>query len=797
VIVAEAARAWREMGISTIPILDNGTKRPAVRWAEFQGRVPELGEVDHWWGNGREFGLALICGQVSGNLEMTEIEGRAASGDSLISIENAMDAVGATSIWNRLTREGYLEMSPSGGLHLLYRISDHPVPGNTKIATDAGQLVLAETRGEGGYVIVAPTSGLCHPSGESWSLLRGVIGHLPLITWQDRCLLHEGLRQALDTTAEPAAPELPVLAPRPAGVLGMPLSPNDDFEARTDWQEILEPHGWRLESTRHGERFWTRPGKNPREGASATTGKDPDRDRLYVFSTSTIFNAEQPYTKYMAWTLLNFNGDKHAATKELVRRGFGEPARPTVLGEIEWPEESPASYPPNDTGLAAYLYDQVRDRFLYLHEEKCFYHWDGSVWRPDNKGALTREHKKLCEHKRQETLAQGEARQHKWWVGAGNVARIRAAADLLPAEEGMSVDSSEMNVGSNLLNVGNGILDLQSQTLIPHDPSFRQTRLFGASFDPTATCPNFEAFLERALPDESMRRYVQRALGYSLLGDVDQRAMFLIYGPSGTGKSTLMETMRHIFADYGVTAASGTFRARGRESSPTNDVHGLRNKRFVTTSETAEGTSFDEDLLKRLTGRDSVTSRELYQSNQEWVPECTIWMATNHPPRFNSDDDAIWRRAKLIPFTTQFAGAGEIHDMARRILAPEADGILNWLLAGLADFLAHGLDEPETVAQAAKELRAESDSVLRFVEEQVHDHTLELEHTGVISSKELYSMYQQWCLGLGERPLRARRFRNRLESSGAGIQQVRDEHATNFVGLRRGRGVGLLGTFRT
>jgi putative DNA primase/helicase len=799
--VAQAARQWRQAGVSIIPILNNGTKRPTIRWAEYQARVPELGEVDQWWSNGHDYGLALICGSVSGNLEMTEIEGRAASGDCLVTIEEAMRQVGAAATWSLLTTDGYMEMSPSGGIHFLYRISDHPVPGNEKIAADADRLVLAETRGEGGYVIVAPTGGLCHPSGEAWTMLRGFVGQLPLLTWEQRCALHAGLKLALDVP--PVSTALDIPAPPPAAIAstvapprvsGAGLSPNDDFEARTDWREILEPHGYRLEGVRNGERYWTRPGKNPRDGASATTGFHEDRDRLYVFSTSTCFEPERSYTKYMAWTILNFAGDKSAATRELVRRGFGTPVIAAELGEVDWPQ---ASYPACDGGNAAYLRDRVKGRFLYLCEEKIYYRFDGRYWCPDLKGHLVREYNAMCDEKRAEAVARNDLAGVKRWTAARNVGKVKAALELLRHEEGMTMLGSEMNAGVCVLNVGNGVLDLRRGELLPHDPALLQTRMFGASYDPNAACPRFEQFIQAALPDEQMRGYVQRALGYSLLGDVDHRAMFLIYGPSGTGKSTLMETMRAIFADYGTTAAPGTFKARSKESGPTNDLHGLRNKRFVTTSETAEGASFDEDLLKRLTGRDSVASRELYQSNQEWVPECVIWMATNHPPKFNSDDDAIWRRAKLIPFTTQFAGEGEVFDMAHRVLVGEANGILNWLLAGLRDFQERGLEEPEAVMASARELRAESDSVVRFLDDQVSDGVLRLESRLRISGRDLYLMYQTWCSRFGERPLRTRRFVHRMESSDRGVACLRDYAGVIYEGVGRAPGASAFGTFVT
>ena len=171
--IREVARIWRDAGVSVIPILANGTKRPSVRWAPYIVQAPTLGQVDEWWGNGHEQGLALVCGPVSGNLELVEVEGRAMDTQSVTEIMNRMDELGARHIWELLSgSDGFTETSPSGGIHFLYRISDHEVPGNTKIAqkaqdADGNRLCLVETRGHGGYVITAPTSGICHPSNKA------------------------------------------------------------------------------------------------------------------------------------------------------------------------------------------------------------------------------------------------------------------------------------------------------------------------------------------------------------------------------------------------------------------------------------------------------------------------------------------------------------------------------------------------------------------------------------------------------------------------------------------------------
>ena len=805
--VAEVARIWQESGVSVIPILANQTKRPAIRWSPYIATAPTLDDVSQWWGNGKTWGLALICGAVSGNLEMTEVEGRAMTSDSRTEIMNRMDELGARYIWELLSGpEGFTETSPSGGIHFLYRISDHEVPGNTKIAqkgrdADGNRLCLVETRGHGGYVITAPTSGICHPSGEAWQLLAGKYGQLPQITWEQRNLFHEALRLALDETPTPLtgvvsvapAPLLATLV-MPSGVpssssVASSLTPGDDFEARVDWHDILAPAGWRVSRKGPGgEREWTRPGKDPRDGISATTGRANDRDRLYVFSTSTEFRAEVPYTKFGAYALLNFGGDHHAAAQELVRLGYGDRPVQVTVDEVMMPRDvatvtEPEEFTFDDLGNAMRFKRYVEGRYRWIYEEKKWYRWDGVRWVQDHSDSIVTEFTKMTIGMIEDAKANGDKDLLKWAKSSRNGSRVNAGITFARAF-GLTHSTAEWGPNRHLLNLPNGTLDLVTQQLLPHDKENLQVHLAGARHEPEAECPKFEEFMQAAVPDAGMRTYVQRALGYSMLGDADQRALFVLYGPSGTGKSTLIETMQHVFGSYGTTAQSGTFRSIKNEKTPTNDLHELRGRRFVTSSETAEGTNFDEELLKRLTGRDGVRSRALYQESVEWVPECTLWLATNNAPRFNSDDNAIWSRVKLIPLTTVFLGKEQVFDYARTVLFPEAAGIMNWLIEGLRQYLAHGLGEPEQLTELNSEHRVNSDSVARFVADKIADGSYL--DSGTMKATDLYLGYVEWCRQVGERSLGSRRFMNRMESAMPQYTKIRDTSGTwVYQGLSR------------
>lgn len=815
--ILDAARAWHQAGVAPLQIRPGGSKRPPVEWKQYIATAPTVEEVQDWFGNGRPWGLALIMGAVSGNVEMTELEAAVTQDPQLMErIFDQLDQQQAWDVWDKVYY-GYHETSPAGGLHLIYRITDHAVPGNEKIArrpTDQPNKVqvLAETRGEGGYVIVAPTSGMCHPSGKAWVLQYGEAGVIPEVTWTERNLLHSVLRDALDSM--PAAVAAPVVvSPAPSAVGGPStgLRPGDDFEARTSWDEILAPHGWTaLSRFADGEVHWVRPGKSARDGMSATTGHASDRDRLYVFSTSTVFPTEVPLTKFRALSILEYRGDDSAAARALAARGYGSRPEPrlnadevmdagvtsTEIATIDDTPNRPRKlYSQDDDGNARRLWDATEGRLHYVKETKGFRHWDADKARwVDGDTFAVQTMMDLKDSMIAEAKADADEAALKWARKLGFMERKTATLKTVQHLAGVTVSTAAFDPESTYLNVTNGVLNYATGELLPHDPKFMMTRMMGAAFDPSASCPEFEEFMARVVPDAGMRRYVQRAVGYSLLGTADQRAMFLIHGPSGTGKSTFMETIATVFGEYAGTAPAGTLKVK-QNGAPSNDLHALRGKRFVSTSETSESAIFDEDMIKRLTGRDKVQSRALYQDYQEWVPECSLWLATNHPPRFTPDDTAIWRRAKLIPFVTELCGDGEVFDMARKVLVKEANGILNWILAGLSDFLANGLGEPEEVRQAAKDQQAASDPVARFLEDQIEGELLELGPAEFrLRASEVHQMFIAWARNSGERAMTIRRFNLRVKDGGLkGISTTMSGGYLYWVGVKRRQGAWITG----
>jgi hypothetical protein len=383
----DAALALHAAGCCPIPAKTDGSKAPAGFWREFQGRRPEPGEMSAWFDSPGAVGIGVVCGAVSGGLEMLEWEARAMH--LLPDAVALMVAAGLADLWNRIIG-GYVEFSPSGGIHVLYRVDGAPVPGNTKLANrpstpeelatwkvkeraknvvtldrteamcekreeqikkateDDVPQVLIETRGEGGFVVVAPSNGSTHPSGLPWKMHVGSPATIPTITAAEHTALWDVAKVFDKMPVAPPKPPPPVasgLAPTsPATVKtaaeGIP--PGEAWAEATKWLDILDPYGWtHVRTDSAGTSFWLRPGKDV--GVSATTGYGADT--LVVFSTSTEFVARQAYTKFGAYTLLNHGGDYAAAARSLRALGYGSPQVSSVaprLNEFNPPNVSAA-----------------------------------------------------------------------------------------------------------------------------------------------------------------------------------------------------------------------------------------------------------------------------------------------------------------------------------------------------------------------------------------------------------------------------------------------------------------------
>ena len=316
----ETALLAASLNISVVPPAQDGSKKPFVAWKQFCSEPATPEKILNWYAQGLT-GIGFVCGAVSGGLEAFEFETPSIC-ETFIQIANE---TGLGPLIEKIA-QGYTEFSPGGGTHWLYRC---PENSNTKLARRQNLETLIETKGERGYIIVAPSYGKVHPSGRPYRLKSGGVETIVTITPSERKSLCEIARSLDEAPIAPQAGNSKKESKKKGDCLQQDR-PGDDFNQREPWPALMERNGWVRVFSRGDEDFWRRPGK--REGISATTNFHGS-DLLYVFSSSTEFTPERGYSKFGAYMVMEHNGDASAAARVLRSNGYGGAApRPGAAG---------------------------------------------------------------------------------------------------------------------------------------------------------------------------------------------------------------------------------------------------------------------------------------------------------------------------------------------------------------------------------------------------------------------------------------------------------------------------------
>jgi hypothetical protein len=316
-----------DAGLCVVRAHADGSKRPFGTWREYQAERPSRATVATWFADGHP-AMGAICGAVSGELELFELEGRFVEMHGTKDFLKRCKERGLELLMKRLVN-GMLTISPSDGRHFLWRVDGGPVDGNTKLASTSDSLTLIETRGEGGFVMLAPSHGTTHPSGKPWTLKHGSYATIPTITLAEREALFEVARSydeaKASTPLAPVAPTARVAQRLHAGEVGGSWMDAVVEHLADSWpmQELLEQYGWTYCYTdRHGRHLMHRPGKD----GDGVGGSINLSDRFHPFSSSTPFpNASADrmsptYDRLDVIATYEYGGDRAAAAREIAER---------------------------------------------------------------------------------------------------------------------------------------------------------------------------------------------------------------------------------------------------------------------------------------------------------------------------------------------------------------------------------------------------------------------------------------------------------------------------------------------
>jgi len=447
-----------------------------------------------------------------------------------------------------------------------------------------------------------------------------------------------------------------------------------------------------------------------------------------------------------------------SAKMYLIKQYHPEKADETSSG-FEWSEMGMAN-------LFGLLYAQ---EVRYCPEHKSWYTYFEGAWRRDEGAILVSE--KIKDFVRLMILYCGEIEDddlRKSYTGFVNKMGDRRMRDriLKDATGELRISAVQFDNDPYLINCLNGTYDLRDFSFREHnwEDFLTMQTAFNHTIARDVKCERWEQFIDEVTQgDTDKADFLQRALGYSMLGMSNEECMFILHGKTTrNGKSTLLNTIETMLGDYAKVAPVGMICRGDRQkdaeaASPT--LAGLKGKRFVTMSESNEYGKLDEEKIKQLTGGEEISARALYQSAITFKPQFTLWLSCNDLPMVTDKSLFASERIKVVEFNRHFSPEEQDTHLKDELCEQSSmSGIFMWLVRGYIRYKERGLTMSNQLREVVTKYERDNDLVLQFLETRcVRDEK------ATIRAKDLYQNFKVWAKSEGAYVLSARKFNAEME----------------------------------
>lgn len=437
-----------------------------------------------------------------------------------------------------------------------------------------------------------------------------------------------------------------------------------------------------------------------------------------------------------------------------------------------------------DTGNAERFVDQFSDRVRYCATWRGWLVHDGRCWRRDDNLAAEDLVSQALRGIYLEALDCAEADRRealgKWAVASESAMRRRAALECARSARRVAARPADFDRDPWLLNCTNGTLDLRTGELRPHSPADMLTKLVPVAYYPSARSALWERVLDEATGGDAEKlTFLQRAFGYAIAGSTIEECFFVLVGATETTKSTITNAVRATLGDYGDDVKVDTFLRQNNVGGNRGDLLKLAGVRMGVIAEAVRGTRMDEGLLKTFVSSEPLTVAKKYQNEETFTPTTKLFLHTNYVPKISEDDDAVWRRARIVPFDNRPERIDKSIKPTLCNPAKSGAAILAWLVEGCRLWQAEGLGTCAAVDAATRDLRAEMSELTDF-----WATCCVFERGAWVAAEALLAARRRWAQanGLDDHRLPSgKAWRDQLNRQGANSER-------GYIGRRRVRG---------
>lgn len=419
-------------------------------------------------------------------------------------------------------------------------------------------------------------------------------------------------------------------------------------------------------------------------------------------------------------------------------------------------------YPRDDIGMARLFHDMFADELLFCADEDVWYSWSGSNWEHDLTLRRCECAKVMHQTVMDAALADPAIANNEFVIKYYNGLSRKQQRDriITDAQSISPILSTKFDKDKYLFNCKNGTYNLKTGEFRPHDRNDFITRISNVTYNPNATCPQFQKYLFEVMQnDKSKVDYLMQIAAYCLTGDTSRECFFVLYGEkTRNGKSTFVSTLTYLLGNYAETLNPASITRKnlstgGSGASP--DISKLQKSRLVLVNELEENMILDISLVKRMTGGNALAARNLYKSEFTFVPQFKILIDTNYLPTMTDDSIFNSERLQILSFDRHFEPK-ERNIHLKEILQTEVDGIFNDIISYLPS-LEKGFQVPKQSESTLYEYSLTSNNVRQFTVDKLFEKKDCYER-----AVDVYKAYTEWCEESGYKCIGLKRFKKKI-----------------------------------
>lgn len=292
-----------------------------------------------------------------------------------------------------------------------------------------------------------------------------------------------------------------------------------------------------------------------------------------------------------------------------------------------------------------------------------------------------------------------------------------------------------------------GLRNFEQKDFITHQLPFE--------FDPDATYPMFQKYLDEVLPDKDKQRVFAEYCGYIFIKPsvLKLEKMLILYGTGANGKSVFFEILNALLGSENIsnyslqslTNENGYFRAK------------IGNK-LVNYASEING-KLETDIFKQMASGEPIEARLPYGDPFILTEYAKLIFNCNELPKDVEHTNAYFRRFLIIGFDVTIPEDKQDKQLPQKIIQNELSGVFNWMLKGLDRVMEQkNFSKCEAVDNARSDYEKQSDSVQLFITEMEYKTST----TDYVLISELYPKYKMFCNEDGYRPVGKTKFIQRL-----------------------------------